>query len=262
MSNKRILNLTSRKKADTMQNYSNVQPGQGGETHFADNSILIGGTLYAFLWCPTSRDIDNGTGEAGTIFDKSTRTATTCYMRGLKEKIQIQTNTGMAWQWRRICFTMKGGALDRVQTPSAKLYQFTSNGYMRTSDNWLASDPTKQALFNPLFRGAEGVDWKNFFSAKTDGSRVSIKYDKTVIMQSGNTNGILRNFNRWHPMNSNLVYNDDELGGEEVGSSLSTTGRAGMGDYYVVDIIGSGTGGTTSDRLSWAPTATLYWHEK
>ena len=63
-------------------------------------------------------------------------------------------------------------------------------------------------------------------------------------------------------MNENLLYDDDEDGGEESAVNMSSKGKYGMGDYYVLDIIGSGTGGTTSDRLSWAPTSTLYWHEK
>lgn len=263
MSRKRILNISSRKKSDTMQNYTNVNPGtEGGTTYTADNSILSGGNLYGFLWCATARNNNDGTGAGGIIMDSATRTAMTCYMRGLKEKIQIQTNSGMSWQWRRICFTMKGGSLDNNQDSINKLYAFTTSGFKRVTANWYGMDKQKQALFAPLFKGGEGIDWKNYFSAKTDANLVSVKYDKTVIIQSGNQSGVMRNFNRWHPMNKNLVYNDDESGGAESTGNLSTNGRAGMGDYYVVDLIGSGTGGTSSDRLSWAPTATLYWHEK
>ncbi|AXL65860.1 putative capsid protein [Grasshopper associated circular virus 1] len=209
MTTKRVLNVTSRKKQDTMQNLTNYSAASvsGGTQFYSDNTIISGGTLFASLWCPTARtnhaqlQAKDQPEILGGLFDKATRTASTCYMRGLKEKIQIQTNTGVAWQWRRICFTAKGGSYYNGMTDNAKLVAFAGTGWARVTSNWLFSDPSKQALFGPLFRGQEGVDWRNYFSAPLDTHRMNVKYDKTVIIQSGNDSGVMRNYSRspWTP---------------------------------------------------------------
>lgn len=259
VSRKRVLNMTSRKKHDTMRNHTNLTASlNGGGTYAAEQTILRGGRLYALLWCATARTTLPGTG----VDDPASRTAQTCYMRGLKEKIQIQTSSGIPWQWRRICFTMKGASLLQSVDDYSKLNVLTSNGYMRETTDWNAYETQRVPLFGPLFKGQQSVDWHNFFSAKTDNDRVTIKYDVTRIIQSGNASGVMRNYNLWHPMNKNLVYGDDEAAGENISVSWSTTGKAGMGDYYVLDLIGAGTGSTSSDNLAFDPTATLYWHEK
>lgn len=63
-------------------------------------------------------------------------------------------------------------------------------------------------------------------------------------------------------MNANLLYDDDEAGTSMVPSYFSTEGRAGMGDYYVLDIIAAGSGATSTDQLTFNPQTTLYWHER
>jgi len=59
-----------------------------------------------------------------------------------------------------------------------------------------------------------------------------------------------------------LVYDDDESGDAEITKYQSTESKLGMGDYYIVDIILPGTGGTSSDLLQLRSTSTLYWHER
>jgi hypothetical protein len=63
-------------------------------------------------------------------------------------------------------------------------------------------------------------------------------------------------------MNHNLVYDDDENGDVESSSYNSTTSRAGMGDYYVIDMFQPGAGGSSTDLLQITTNSTLYWHEK
>lgn len=63
-------------------------------------------------------------------------------------------------------------------------------------------------------------------------------------------------------MNKNLVYDDDESGEQEQGAYTSVDSKAGMGDYYVLDLVQSGTGGSTSDLFLITANSTLYWHEK
>lgn len=233
----------------------------GGTTFTNQTAVLVGGNTYIFPWVATARDNTIGT-SSGNVFNTADRTATTCYMRGLKERIQIQTNTGMPWQWRRICFTMKGDGIYVWNETAYKLAQETSIGWARVVSNTGTASNLYNYMIPLLFKGQRDVDWNNPFNAKTDNSRLSIKYDKTVSIRSGNAQGMMREFQRWHPMNRNLVYDDDENGEQKAESTYSVTGKAGMGDYYVVDIIAAGSGSTSSDQMSFNPSATLYWHER
>lgn len=264
MSKKRILNTTSRKKVDNMCSYSNVTAAnpQGSTTYALAGAVMPATQQYIFPWCATARNVDSSSTSRGTITDNATRTAQTCYMRGLAENIEITTNDGLPWQWRRVCFTLKGTALSSViNSTSQALVQQTSQGYVRVV-NTVFGNTAVGAIQQGLFRGAAGVDWSNIMTAPTDTTNVTIKYDKTCTISSGNEDGMIRNYRRWHPMNKNLVYSDDEQGGGETFSAYSTTGKPGMGDYYVVDIFQPRTGGTSSSVLRFEPTATLYWHEK
>nr|UQS94347.1 MAG: putative capsid protein [Corcyphos virus 4] len=184
-------------------------------------------------------------------------------MVGLKEAIEIQVNNGMPWQWRRICFTMKG-PIGINQSTSFSLALELSNGWVRMAnqvgDNTGSGD--QYAIYERLFRGQNTSDWNDPMTAKVDQTRVTLKYDKTVNIASGNEQGAVRKYNRWHPMNKTLVYNDDELGGTEQPSAYSTSGKAGMGDYYVIDLFRARNGAGSTDQLSFRPEATLYWHEK
>lgn len=255
MTRRRILNVTSKKKQDNMVPVSTSATG----TNPATRGYVIGTTqAVQFIWCATARDRESNQNNPTA---DSVRESSTCFMRGLKERVFITTNSPVAWRWRRICFTAKGyytnqgGAVDSLQT---------SQGWVRLLSDQNTT-PFGNAVLSDVFAGTQNVDWFDVFAAKTDNSRLTIKYDRTITINSGNQNGVFRSFNQWHPMNKNLVYNDDELGEDETVDWHSTTGKAGMGDYYVVDFITSngGTGGTTpTDTLTFSPEATLYWHEK
>lgn len=183
-------------------------------------------------------------------------------MRGLKENIEIQTSTGLPWQWRRITFTFKGLA----QYIGFSGVVENSNGFARYLYNINSGSSTDTQILNTLqallFKGASQADWNDFRTAPTDNSRVTIKSDVTRIISSGNASGKLKLYKTWSPMNANLVYDDDEVGGGKSTSVFSVQSKQGMGDYWVVDYFQPGLGGTTSDQLSYAPTSTLYWHEK
>lgn len=242
---------------------------QGGTTYSAAvPAIVTGGQAVnaaaTFLWCATARDntISNAN-TPGTNFNLATRTSTTPFMIGLKEAIEIQVSTGMPWQWRRICFTFKGPLGLTYDTGTAIATEISS-GWVRVL-NQIAGDPgggQQYILFEKLFKGQNTVDWNDVMTAKVDNTRVTLRYDKTCSLASGNEDGFIRKYNRWHDMHKTLVYDDDELGGGTNARTLSTEGKPGMGDYYVVDLFRARTGSTTSDQLSFRPEATLYWHEK
>lgn len=266
-SKKRILNLTSIKKRDTMlayyQNASTVNPQAGGYT-VQGTGGGNGGPSTVLMWCATARDntVSMG-GSLGNRFTPSTRTATTCYMRGLSENIELSSNSGVPWQWRRICFTFRDpGSLSTTQV----FYNEGTSGFERLLYNVTSgSSPDNTNLSNIrglIFRGELGQDWSSYLTAPTDNTRVTIKMDKTRTISSGNQSGRMVYHKMWMPMNKNLVYDDDENGGSETARFLSVGGKVGMGDYYVVDIFQAGTGAVSSDTLLFNPQATLYWHEK
>lgn len=219
---------------------------------------------HLVAWQPTARRLesDDPSGEVD-------RESTTVFYRGLAETIRVTTNTAAPWTWRRICFTMKGLdiILRRGTTDSVNLYNLSSEGYSRllrvlTNDaGGVGSAITAQILQN-VFQGSYGADYNDLVTAKTHNQRVTIMYDKTQMIRSGNSVGVDKVYKMWHPMNKNLVYGDNEVGGSEQAEFISTYGKAGMGDYYVIDIIRPHSSATTGDTITFNPHATLYWHEK
>ncbi|AFS65305.1 putative coat protein [Dragonfly-associated circular virus 3] len=249
-SKRRILNVSSKKKRDNMINVSfsptGINPAVRG-------FIATGAAPTMLVWCATARDrVSNASNPTAD----SVRESQTCYMRGLKEHIRINTNNPTSWLWRRICFTAKG--LFSGLGTSADSVE-TSNGWVRAlMDQTGTSFGT--SLTNLLFAGTNGVDWNDTFTANTDSTNVKIMYDKTFTINSG-VSGVIRDYKMWHGMNKNIVYGEDENGEGEINNRYSTIGRPGMGDYYVVDLLASNSS-AAADTLTFSTEATLYWHEK
>lgn len=277
-STKRILNITSRKKRDTMLAFTNTT-----NTGAISSSGPVAGPAYAnganpytaFIWCATARGLVQFSGGSNTIVQEASRTATTCYMRGLSEHVRIQTSSGLPWIWRRIAFKAKNNIFsvaDPTDTGSGptgyRTNLETSNGYQRLF--WqMTGTPSStpnlgsfNAVVDILFKGAQGIDFVDFTLAHVDTRRVDLAYDKTVRVSSGNASGVLREYKRWHPMNKNLVYNDDEQGEVQTTQGFSVKDKQGMGDYYIIDFFTPGTGSSGSDILQLSANSTLYWHEK
>lgn len=249
-SRRRILNITSRKKQDNMLGMSANSDGS------APTPVAFGipTTGAVFLWCATARDRVSSKGDPTA---SSMRETDTVFMRGLKESITFQQNTGTSWRWRRICFTVKG----RPFAPLVDSLE-TSIGWTRLMSNKVSSSV---AITDVLFRGTAAVDWQDAWVAKVDTQRVTVHYDKLMTLGSGNNLGRFHRFKHWYPMNKNLVYNNDENGEGETINNYSTYGKPGMGDYYIVDFfdgIRTTPSGEPEDQLLFQPQATLYWHEK
>jgi len=272
------MNITSTKKRDTMLQAS---AGPDPITNYgliSPNSRLVlpgDRPTYFFPFLATARPCATGQDGFGTKLFQATRSATTCYMRGLSEMIKIETASSVPWTWRRIAFTMKGtdfftDTMDpSVGDTNPYFRQITGSTPGSGGNNygmvrpWVQVDATAAAIFGPkIFRGTAGIDWGSIIEAKLDPTRITVKYDKIRIIRSGNDAGTIRQYKVWHPMNHNLVYDDDESGDIEQSAYISTTGKAGMGDYWIVDmfrpLLGSGPG----DELSVSSETTLYWHEK
>lgn len=270
MPRKRILNITSRKKRDTMQSVTNTNPLNGASIGFQNNGGTVNGAVGAiFVYCPTARDLSIFNGSAGAVGQEAARTSTTCYMRGFSENIRVQTNSSQPWIWRRICIRFRGAQFQVAATGDSPTQPYVpyfenSNGMNRLWMNQLVNNMGNSISLELglLFKGTRSVDWNDPITAAVDTRRVDVSYDRTRILQSGNANGIIRDFPLWHPMNKNLVYDDDESGDVENTSFYSVQDKRGMGDYYIIDFINGGAGGNSTDLMTLNSTASLYWHEK
>lgn len=252
MSRRRILNITTKKKQDTMVP---VVPADLIATSVVAKAVTITGAApQVMVWVATARDRASPSEDQES---ESRRTSQTVYMRGLKERVTILTNNSVPWKWRRICFTAKG--LESLEEDAVFSVE-TSSSWARLL-NLVGSSSAWFDLSRLMFKGTAGTDYLNAIDAKVDTQRVTLKYDKTITIHSGNDTGKFMDFKHWHPMNANLVYADRELAETDVSGERSATGRAGMGDYYVVDLFACGSE-NTANTMTFAPTATLYWHEK
>lgn len=231
---------------------------------------MTGDKSYEFLWIATARDNVIGGVEPG-VFQQSQRTATACYMRGLKERWHVQTGSPASWQHRRILFTFTGDQIYRVNdSPTdgvGQLFKELSNGYVRAFTSlYDTTDPRSQAIqqqtYDLVFKGTRGADWINTMNAKTDSTRIQILYDKTVTLRSGNDRGVITKRNFWHTFNRTLTYDDDENGNATVNSPFSVHNSSSLGDVYVFDLFSAGLGSTSSDELQINAEASLYWHER
>lgn len=225
----------------------------------------ISGGFY--VWCATARDLTDGSNVVNTITSEMQRTATTCYMRGVSERIDVQSSSALPWKWRRICFTLKDPSAFASGTGATIAYPGyieSSDGYTRTWVNaFVNNDTTATArLQEIMFHGRANTDWDEPMMAKIDTRRVDLKYDKTRLIQSGNDTGVFKKYPHWHSMNKNLVYDDEENGDVMQASNFSVTDKRGMGDYLIVDIFQAHGTGSETDILRVQSETCLYWHEK
>lgn len=269
MTKKRILNTTSTKKRNGMLTWSNTTQAGLSQTPAAGLFFVNGRDGATAVFCATAQDL-SANGNSNIVTQVAARTATMCYMRGLRENIRIQTSSAVPWFHRRICFTLRGpnpfNVPSSADTPVNTVSPFveTSAGMERLFFNLNVnnSQNTRNNMEGLLFKGAAGLDWNDVIVAPIDTTRVSLKFDRTWTYRSGNQSGTVKEMKLWHPMNHNLAYDDDESGASEAQSYFSVDSKIGMGDYYVVDYITSGLGGTVNDLLSINANSTLYWHEK
>jgi len=221
MSRKTILNVTSRKKRNGMLSVTNSNPSTGApQSSFGNSGLTVTANLGGWvLWNSTAMDLLNQDGSGDTVIQQAARTATTCYMRGLSEHIRIQTSSPLPWFWRRIVFTLKPGNRSPWNFYSAPPAAGVTGPFFDGSQGMqrLLFNSNNQSISQTndviaqqevLFKGVAGVDWSDPILAPVDTSRVTLKYDKTVILRSGNAAGMITERKMWHPMNKNIVYGD------------------------------------------------------
>lgn len=266
MSKRRILNTSSIKKRNGMLTWTNTTTTGSVQSPALGVAYVAGNTTGRFLWQATAMDLNDVSGNPNLKVNQAQRTSTTCYMKGLSEHLRIQTSSGIPWFHRRICFTFRGLSVFRasVTGETSPVKVETSNGWQRLFNN-IGVDSAPQTLGNReslIFRGDVQRDWNDPIVAPLDTTRIDVKFDKTWTLKSGNANGTVFERKLYHPMNKNLVYDDDESGGVESTIDSSVASKEGMGDYFVYDIISAGLGASATDLCAIYANSTLYWHEK
>jgi len=257
-----------------MQSYTNMLVPNGVPgTNYVTGPAVIGANAATdvlinhpkvLLWNATARDLTDNAGNVNSRTNESARTSVTPYMVGLREVVEIQSPNGLPWQWRRICFTYKGALPGATATTTFRSYAETNAGYTRIV-NQVAGDRNSGAtydLFFLIFAGQNATDWNDPMIAKLDRTRISVKYDKTRTIETGNDAGFIRKYRHYHAMGETLAYDDDETGSTMTTNYTSTSSKVGMGDYYVVDLFRSRYGADGGNGILFNPSATLYWHEK
>lgn len=191
------------------------------------------------------------------------RNSRSVFMKGYAENCEVRTSNSAPWEWRRIVFRMKGGAL------RANLALFDDNGsvgYRRRqtiiSDGSAAGVAISAQLFGHVFDGTVTDDWTDPMQAKVTSQNVTIMSDTKRFVRSGNDNGVLRNYKTYVPINKNLRYYDGEVGAIDISGAYSAEGNSGCGDVYIFDTFKPWINTTDGGQLFFTPQACLYWHEK
>lgn len=265
MTKRAILNATSRKKRDDMLTASNTNASGSASATEIQPLNVTGNQPYFGLWAATARSFFGGsTPDNSAVYNLANRTASTCYMRGLSEKIRIQTNTAIPWFWRRICFLTKDS--DFVGTTNVSNFFRSPQGMLRKFENLgiAGQDPYITEMQAILFKGEKNTDWNDLITAKVDTAKCTVKFDQTITIRSGNERGTALTKKYWFPMNANIVYSDDENGPYMSSNFASVQSKPGMGNYIICDIIqpGASGAGSATDIIRLQAEACLYWHEK
>ncbi|AGU67654.1 capsid protein [Black robin associated gemykibivirus 1] len=264
MSTRTLLNKTSQKKRDNMLSFSNTTAEDPFSTDYTIGPAVmrrpVGADLpaeFIYVWNATGRPHELSTGFRGSKIDTSLRTNTTIFAVGLKERIKLETNNSAPWRWRRICFTSKND-YGEADPDESDYFRRTSNGMVRL----LRAQSQAEEINDDVFDGQRNVDWLSAITAPINRRHVSVHYDRTRTIQSGNQSGVTRTYRQWHPMRKNVVYADEQAGEGMVDSGVSVTGKVGMGNYYVMDIFTKHGLNDDQSTLSYEPESTFFWHEK
>lgn len=272
LTNAKLKDIVSRKKRDTMTAYSSfgsptapfaLPPVRG--TSFSPRTAAE--QPHFNLWCASYRPL------AAAAYD-SGRNMQSVYVKGLSDRYRIEIENA-PWEWRRIVFmsqTRYTGTASTTRTfltdPSIGsrtvanmrvVGQGTTNGQPSIS---VVQNPSVGVdLFDVIFKGQRGIDWVNYFTAKTDTSLIKVLSDKKFRLGSGNESGAAKVKKFYTPVNKTLVYDDDEAGVDQNGSGFTAAG-AKNGNIYVLDMFWNEAGNDpTAAGMTWSADATYYWHE-
>jgi len=242
-SRKRILNIASTKKRDNMVFYDPVTPAN---TKLEINGRAQG-NISVFMFCATAREVNSN----GSMIP-SERSASTVFWKGISERVALTVASGVSWKWRRLVFSAKGLRIDSASVETSPA------GWVRP---WNAYADTMTLA--RLFQGNSGVDFTNYMLAKPNRDLLTVMYDKTRVLRSGNASPHEHEIKMWHPLNKTMNYDDDENGVTVPGSAnrYAAVSNHGLGDVYIMDFFDC-VDGVEADKITIRSATTAYWHEK
>lgn len=247
---KRILNVSSTKKHDTIAGSSETKADLsfydfgGSFVPFPQVQGITGATVS--VWCPTYRFL----GSSPQKYDH--RSASTVYYRGVREQVQFYLRNASPVVWRRC---VVGSNLNVANTASYSLND--TNLYGRTQ---LYSESTYIAFFEVLTQGTRNSDYTSNITAKLDEKKCKIYYDKTRVLRPKTTTGDIQTYKMWHPINKTIQYDEEEKG-SDISSSPWASNEPPNHNVYIIDLFQS-INTTTTNQVSWNVETTSYWHER
>jgi len=242
-SRRRILNIASTKKRDNMRFYD---PTAGSATSLSIDGRPQG-SQSIFMFCATAREKDFAASGL-----PSERGASTVFWKGVSEAVSLTVATGVAWKWRRLVFSSKG------LRENSTTIELSPGGWARP---WNAyGDAT---TLSRLFQGTQGIDFNSYMLAKPNRDLMTIMYDKTRVLRSGNASPHEHHVKMWHGLNKTMYYDDDENGTVVPGvtNRWAAISNHGLGDVYIMDIFDC-IDGVAADKITIRSHTTAYWHEK
>jgi len=284
MTRRGLLNITSRKKRDTLMPTTGTGfiPGNGLPAGVTGGIGLDRGyAMFAFMPFARTAHVDNVAFD--NVSNQAQRTATNCFAKGYRDDIKISTNSSHSWEWRRIVFFFKGpglispeGEVDALGVAQLLEYDGTpagdggAIGYRRKLANLSPESGSGSAgnvivhdnFVRAMFRGQPGADWNNPFNAPINKDLISVIHDRKRVFRTGNDRGSVWEIKKYHSINKSLWYNDREVGDHMEFSPYSAEIKKSCGDVYIVDLIAPAFGATEDDSLIFNPTGSVYWHER
>lgn len=261
MSRRRLLNVTSTKKSDTMMPVVVDTSGVGTDGPLLVTPEETGGGFNS-LFIPSARNFTDYSTPYG-------RESGTIYARGYKDRIHVTVSGGATWSWRRTAFLMKGPRLRNFFLDNSVGQQYDGLGPSagETPARTIGPMPDQIATLIRayIYRGTQGVDWYDPLTASLDKTKITVLSDKVISINPGNESGRSRKYKFWTPINKNIVYGGHESSEIRVGSAYSTEALPGAGDLYIFDQVVRDTpnaSGSIAPTLRFSPEGTFYWHER
>lgn len=218
--------------------------------------------------------------------DMPARTSKTVWWKGFKDSLVVQSTTSDPWKWRRIVFSIRGGA-NATGVPayitSPSIFMDIPNqvpqsgagpneqenpallqGVPRAVRNMSTMSPGQITDFTgALYKGVRNIDFDTGYgqllTAAVDKENVRVHSDTIRSINSGNDSGVFRQFKSYVPLNQTMVYADQESGSMLTSSSYAAS-HSPLGDVYIFDLFVQLQGAPSSLTVSGQGTA--YWHEK
>lgn len=263
MSRRRILNITSQKKQDSMVPASVT--GAGVITALVNGAtVLSSATSNLFLFSPTHR-IQSSPGLSNNFsFNPSAqRTSQTTFARGIKETVRLTWDNGTSWWYRRIVFQLRQdpGIVAPTGYGPVSVAQISASAVPQTARVTM-QNPTPGVVQALIFKGVPGTDWNDDITAPVDHQRNRVMYDRTFSMNCPSGTVTNRTFKFYHPLNKTIIYNDDENNTGIGQTGYSATSSSPLGDIYILDVFKSASNPGTAAQLLFTPECTYYWHER